>query len=99
MSIKLMSEIWKCEFSPSILILVLSLADFASDDGQRIYPSKRLLSWKTGYSIRQVQRMLRKLEADGILKVIKPATNIFSTVYEMDLTKCTRKLAYVARKK
>ena len=99
MSIRLMSEVWKLDLPQRLLILLLALSDFGKDDGTSIYPSKRLLSWKTGYSVRQIQRLMRLLENEGILKVHKCATNLFPTVYVMDLRKFRRKDDFTAVKK
>jgi hypothetical protein len=97
MSIKIMAEIWKYDFPHPIQLLLLALADHAKDDGTSIYPSKRLLSWKTGYSVRQVQRLIRVLENREILITQRAANSQFPTVYAMDLTKAEKKNEFVRR--
>lgn len=48
-------------------LLALALADHASDDGTRIFPSVSLLAAKSVQSERTVQRQLRKMEEIGWL--------------------------------
>lgn len=91
MSIYLMSEVWKLDFPRHTQSLMLALADHASDDGSNIYPSVRYLGWKTGYSERQVQRLMQVLIKDGVLRIAKPATNLHPNQYQMNLTHCRKK--------
>ena len=91
MSIYLMSEVWKLDFPRHTQSLMLALADHASDDGSNIYPSIRYLGWKTGYSERQVQRLIQILIKDGVLRIAKPATNLHPNQYQMNLAHCRKK--------
>jgi hypothetical protein len=76
------------------------MADHADHEGQNIYPSTDLIAWKTGYSFRQVQRMIDALIADGILTVVKPARQQKPATYAMDFKAGTVKPPFdrVARK-
>lgn len=67
MSVKVSSKVWKMNLTTSEKITLLALADHADHDGKNAYPGNRLLAEKTGLSIRQVQRILDRMEA---LKVI-----------------------------
>ena len=51
------------------MLLALSLADHAADDGSRVYPSVRALAEKTRQATRTVQRQLRKMVDCGWLVV------------------------------
>lgn len=65
MSVDLMAEVWKCKFEPkrsSWQQVLLVLADHAHDDGTRCFPGIPRISWKTGISERQVQRILKGME-------------------------------------
>lgn len=70
MSVKLMGQVWGLELDHACQSIMLALADHAHDDGTRCFPSKEELAWKTGYSERQVQRILRRLESDECNRLI-----------------------------
>lgn len=62
MSIKVMTWVW--DHSPTKgteLLMLLAIADNASDDGSNAYPSIRTLANKTRLDSRTVQRIIRKL--------------------------------------
>jgi hypothetical protein len=71
MSIKLMALVWEYQFTRPEQSIMLALADHAQDDGTQVYPSVARIAWKTDYSERQVQRIMRDLEAKGILTAVK----------------------------
>ena len=67
MSIEIMSAVWRqSQQKGSALLLLLSLADYANEHGVS-YPSVETLAKKVRMSPRNVQILLRKLEADGEL--------------------------------
>lgn len=68
MSIKLMSRVWELDLSNAESYVLLALADHANDDGY-CYPSIARVVWKTGYSRRNVQRIIRKLEGEGVVEI------------------------------
>lgn len=57
-----MTMVWELDVPNNFQSVLLVLADFADDDGTNAYPSVDRISWKTGYSERQVQRILRQLD-------------------------------------
>lgn len=57
-----MGQVWDIELPHHQQGVLLAMADHARDDGTSVYPSIEYLSWKTGYSERNVQRVLRELE-------------------------------------
>lgn len=52
------------------MLLALSLADFAEEDGTRVFPSIKQLADKTRQSERTVQYQLRKMEDSGWLILV-----------------------------
>lgn len=71
MSVRLMSILWeRYPAGGSELLLMLALADWADDDGNRIYPSVATLAKKVRQSERNVQRLLRKLVKSRLLEVV-----------------------------
>ena len=70
MSIKVMTQVWELDLPRSEKLIALALADHGDDDGAHIYPSVARIAWKTGYSERQVQDILRALEARGLIRVV-----------------------------
>ncbi len=68
MSAKLMGEVWGLQLSHGQQVVMLALADHAHDDGTHCYPGVPYLAWKTGYSERNVTRLLGELEAVGLIE-------------------------------
>lgn len=68
MSIKLMTAVWDREdLSSTQKLVLLSLADWANDDGL-CWPSINRLAIKTSMAGRSVQRIIRDLESMGFIK-------------------------------
>lgn len=88
MSINIMAGVWKLELPQGEKLLLLALADHADYDGNHIFPSVARQSWKTGISERQVQRLLRKLEARQILISVahRKGGRGWATEYRIDLS-------------
>lgn len=68
MSAELMGAVWKLDLSHSHQAVMLALADHAHDDGTHCYPGVPYIAWKTGYSERNVTRILGDLEAQGLIE-------------------------------
>lgn len=60
---------------PKRKAVAVAMGDHAHDDGTSIYPSVRRLSAKVEWSERTVQRVLRELEAIGVLVVVEVGGN------------------------
>lgn len=76
MSIKLMSLVWDSQYarqSPSRLLVMLKLADHASDDGD-CHPSQKLIAEKCGLSRETVNRIVHQLETEGLLSAVRSRT-------------------------
>jgi len=95
MSIKLMSEVWRCELSRPEQAILLALADHADDSGANVFPSIAHIGWKTGYSDRQVQRIMSSLRERSILEIVAPATWNKPTEYQITLANAPRKPRFV----
>ncbi len=74
MSIRIMSAVWKSDaYEGSCLLLLLAMADYASDDGSGLFPSVGSLAKKIRACRRTVQYNLRALEDDGVIEVVREA--------------------------
>lgn len=71
MSVKIMGQVWDLDLPANKLLVLLALTDHADHNGQNIYPSMGLVAWKTGYSERQVRRIVQSLVKDKILSAEK----------------------------
>ena len=71
MSIRLMTAVFdRYPNGGGEMLLALSLADFADDDGTRVFPSIKQLAEKTRQSERTVQYQLRRMEESGWLILV-----------------------------
>lgn len=98
MSIKLMSEVWGKDLDHSQQSILLAMADFADDSGERCYPSIPRLAWKTGYSERQTSTLLKNLLGIGYLRIVTPATNRSSAQYKICIDSIPDKPPYEPKK-
>lgn len=66
MSIRAWSLVWeRSRAKGGNLLMLLSIADYAKDDGRWAWPSARTLTWKTRLSSRAGELILMKLVRDG----------------------------------
>lgn len=71
MSVKVMSAVFdRYPNGGGEMVLALALADHASDDGTRVFPSVAALATKTRQSERTVQYQLRRMEEAGWLILV-----------------------------
>jgi len=68
-----MSEVWKTKLPTSEKMVLLVIADHASDDGTESWPSQRLIAEKSSLTIRTVQRCINNLAASGWIHMQKRA--------------------------
>jgi hypothetical protein len=85
MSIKLMAEVWTRELPHAEQSILLAMADHADDEGGSVFPSVGLVAWKTGYSKRQVQRIIADLKTRGALVLVATAVRYRANEYQIDL--------------
>lgn len=67
MSALLMGRVWDIVLDHQEQAVMLALADHGEHDGTQIFPSVDRLVWKTGYSRRNVQYVLRRLEEKRLI--------------------------------
>lgn len=71
MSVKVMTAVFdRYPNGGGEMLLALALADHASDDGSRIFPSVEQLAEKTRQSVRSVQYQLRRMQDAGWLILV-----------------------------
>jgi len=83
MSGKLAGIVWDLDLPHNEAWVLMSICDNAHHDGGKCYPSLGLTAWKTGYSDRQVRRILRSLEKKEIL--IRESRSGKSNLYDICL--------------
>jgi hypothetical protein len=67
MSAKIFGLVWELALPREEKFVLLALADHADHDGNNVFPSVALVAWKTDYSERRVQELMRRLERQGLL--------------------------------
>jgi len=66
-----MSEVWKTKLPLTEKMVLLVIADHASDDGTEAWPSQATIGTKASVSIRTVQRCVNSLQEQGYLRMEK----------------------------
>lgn len=98
MSWKASGRVWDLKLPHAKIIVLLAMADHADHDGHDIKPALGLVAWKTGYSERQVRRVIRSLEADGILKA-QGKSDLGTTEYSIDFDAAPKKESYTRKER
>jgi hypothetical protein len=91
-----MAQVWQRKLGHPEQSILLALADHAEDDGTNVYPSVGYTAWKTGYSGRQVRRILGAMRERGVLVVVQDATQHRPTEYRIVLDSVPVKAAFNA---
>ena len=73
MSIRVMSEVWLTKLPLTEKMVLLVIADHASDDGTEAWPSQATIAKKASVSIRTVQRSVNSLVTKGYIWLQKGA--------------------------
>jgi hypothetical protein len=97
MSGKVMGAVWDLDLPHSKQLVLLAMADHAHHDGTQVFASAKLIAWKTGYSVRQTQRIIDQLESDGLIKLTSPATPRMPPIYRIDVSVGKKKPEYQGR--
>ena len=74
MSGKISGMIWDLDLPQRDMLVLQAYADHADHTGNGVRPSIGLIAWKTGYSPRQIQRIVKGLVEQGIMVVVKQHT-------------------------
>ncbi len=81
-----MGLVWDADLPRDEKYILLSYADHADHSGDSVFPSVPLMEWKTGYSVRQIQRITKKLVEKEIL--VEAGESRYGTnYYQIDLEK------------
>lgn len=99
MSAKLMGQVWELNLPHNHQSVLLAFSDHANDDGYNAYPGTGYVAWKTGYSERQVQRIIDELEGGGLLLEVEEATGRAPTVYRVVVSNGVKKQPYQPKRK
>ena len=70
MSVRQSELAWGLDLSSNRKFILLELADHADPDGRHVFPSKGFIARRTGYSVRQIQRILHELEDLGLIEPV-----------------------------
>ena len=72
MSAKLAMRVFESALPPHLKVTAAVLALFATDEGERVFPSLRRLSWLVGKAHRHVRADVKDLRDRGVLVVLTP---------------------------
>ncbi len=97
MSVTAMAIVWASKLSRIDKLVLLAYADHADDDGSSAYPSQARVSWKTGYSPRQVTRIVVKLIDKGYMEPTGETT-LGTIEYRIHLEKLPKLPPFKSRK-
>lgn len=69
MSIVQIAMVFGANLGPTEMLVAIALADYADDDGRRVFPAISTIAAKVNLSRRTVQRIIRRLENVGYVVV------------------------------
>lgn len=95
MSAKVSGAVWDLELPHNEKLVLLAMADHADHNGNNVYPSLRLIAWKTDYDERQVRRIVDILETKGVLVVCERRLG-HTTVYSINVQAVPQKSSFTA---
>ncbi len=90
MSAKHMGEVFDLDLPHAEMLVLLAMADHADHLAMNVRPGLPLIAWKTGYSLRQVRRIIGRLIKRRLL-VLLEAHHGAPRHYGLDLSKASRK--------
>ncbi len=96
MSIKVMSRIWDKDIGTADKLILLALADWADDEGGRVYPSLGLVAHKTGFSHRYIREKISEYVSQGWLFRVS-WSDLGTYLYRFNLEAIPNKEAYDKR--
>lgn len=79
------------QLTPAQLLVAMILADYASDDGSGIYPKLETVARRSGKAKRTVRRIVRELEATGLVVLVKAERQHRAREYRIDVAAAPRK--------
>jgi hypothetical protein len=88
MSIRVMTAVWDSEaYEGGTLLVLLAMADWAQDDGTKVYPKMETLAAKARLSVRGAQMCVATLKADGVIVEVSASRRGRGTEYQIVLDK------------
>jgi DNA-binding Lrp family transcriptional regulator len=94
-----MVSAFSLRLKPTELLVLLALADHAHKDGAGARPGISRLAWKTNLSESQVEKLMRSLRRQGVIKYVKRGGNGRASEYEIDFSAAEQKPPFNAEKK
>ena len=91
MSAKQTGLVWELNLPQNEAWVLMAMADHADHEGNNVYPGVPRLAWKTGYTTRQVRRILAILRSKGLIVVEEQGGGRKATRYRLDLAGADRK--------
>lgn len=91
MSAKQTGLVWELQLPHNEARVLMAMADHADQEGNNVYPGVPLLAWRTGYTTRQVRRILAILQEKGLIIVEEEGGGRRTTRYRLDLARADRK--------
>lgn len=92
MAAKLMGQVWDLDLPHNEAWVLMALSDHADRDGNNVFPGLELLAYKTGYSERQLRRVLSSLEERGVIIPVSGGVGRgHRQQYSIDLSKAPKK--------
>lgn len=86
MSIRVMTAVWDSDaYEGGTLLVLLALADWAADDGGKVFPKMQTLAHKARLSVRGAQVCMARLRDDGVIVEVSPARRGKGTEYKIML--------------
>jgi len=98
MSVKQMALVWEHEFPHNKQSVMLALTDHANDLGEKMFPSVARLAWKTGYSSKQVSRIIKFLIDDKVLVKVRLHSRYRPNEYKVDWSRAVKKEDFISDK-
>lgn len=94
MSVKAMALVWETKLETQTKLILLAYADHADHDGNNIFPSIGLVSWKTGSSPNTIRRHTKKMIEMGIL-ISVGESKLGTNQYKIDFDKLPKLKPYI----
>jgi len=95
MSVRQSELAWQLDLSSNRKFILLELADHADPDGRHVFPSQEFIARRTGYSVRQIRRILHELEGLGLIEPVahRKGGRGMATEYDLHLDPSTNEKA------